>query len=188
MNMIKKITILSTFFIGSYIQAESMQIKTDQENTAFFSISTGGEVVPANDFKYRFTTVDIKFGREVSQHSSFAAGLTVPTSEIQHSFLVFQYAYSFIKDSQWIPGIDISLLIGFQNEGDGPPRFELFGGARDAYFLAGGFELGPYLKTFISKTYALFLRAGVSYDQNVVDDFDLTDSRIYLNLGIQRYF
>ena len=56
------------------------------------------------------------------------------------------------------------------------------------YKLAGGFELGPNLKTFISKSYALILRAGITYDVSTNEVFDLVETRAYLSLGIRKYF
>ena len=76
--------------------------------------------------------------------------------------------------------MDFTLLIGSKSRGGSEGR---------EYNLAGGFELGPYLKASISKTYALLLRAGVSYDAVIDDDyFDPAKLKPYLTLGLQWYF
>ena len=176
----KKI-LLSMVFISFYAQAELVQVEADPEKTGFFSFSLGGEVLPAQDFLYKTPTIGIKFGGKISQQSSFEAGLKIKILDIEHSFLAFQYGYSFIEGSQWIPGIDVALLVGFKRDFNKKEE-------ENTYTLAGGVELGPYLKTFISKSHALLLRTGVTYDTSTDDDFDLTNSRVYLNLGLQYYF
>ena len=205
------VILLSLFFITPYAQAEVMpqqaevmpqtestQAYTQQEeNTGFFSFGLGGEVIPADYFSYYTTVVNFRYGGIISERSSFTAGLKLTTHNITNSFLAFQYAYSFTEGHKWVPGIDISLLIGFQREADNRviplsdnlgPGYILY--KKPAYHLSGGLELGPYLKTFISKSHALLLRTGVAIDTTtlVEDGFDGTDFRAYLNLAIQWYF
>ena len=179
----KKIILSIFFIIGFYAQAELVQVEADPEETGFFSYTLGGEVLPAQDFLYQTPTASITFGGKISQQSSFEAGLKIKIMEIQHSSLAFRYGYSFIKGSQWIPGIDVVLLVGFKRS-----FYKKKEETENEYTLAGGAELGPYLKTFISKSHALLLRVGVTYDTSTDDDFDLTNSRVYLNLGLQYYF
>lgn len=174
----------SILFIGLYAQAESTsntesisetesaQEKMEKEKTGFFSFSLGGEVIPTNEFEHHTTVIGIKFGSQISQKSSFETGLKVTTTKVEQSFLTFQYGYSFINNSRWMPGLDAALLLGLKEE-------------EDVYKLSGGFELGPYLKTFISKSHALILRGGITHDINISDT--LSQLRIYLNLGVQWY-
>ena len=192
----KKIVILPILFIGFYaqaesipqaeptIQTESVQTESDQEKTGFFSFSLGGEVTPNNFINYHSTTVDIKFGGKISQHSSFGAGVKITTGP--DYLFAFQYVYNFIKSNQWIPGVDFSLLVGpsildftYDHEDDS-----------SGFPLTGGFEFGPHLKTFISKSHALLLRTGVTIlvSKNNRDDDIYASTRIYLNLGFQWHF
>ncbi len=153
----------------------------EKENTGFFYINLGGEVIPADNFEYHTSVVGIHFGGLISQQNAFRAGLKITTAKVEHSFLSFQYEYSFTDSSQWILGIDAALLVGFKSEYNKEKE-------EDIYTIGGGFELGPYLRAFISKSHALLLRAGVTYDTSTDDEFDLNNSRAYLNLGIQWYF
>ena len=175
--------LLSLFFVASYAQAESMmpqmeptKANTEQEDTGFFSFGLGGEVIPADRLAYYTTVLALSYGGVISEQSSFNAGVKITPEKLESSFLALRYAYSFIKGRKWIPGIDVSLLLGFSYDN------------LNQYRLSGGFELGPYLKTFISTSHALLLRAGVTYDTSTANDFDLTDSRAYLNLAVQWYF
>ena len=176
--------LLSLFFVVSYAQADAMpQVEptltnTEQEDTGFFSLGLGGEVTPKQYFAYYTTVVSLRYGGVISEQSSFNAGVKITPEKMHSSLLALQYAYSFIKGRKWIPGIDVSLLVGFTAQW----------GYTTTYTLSGGFELGPYLKTFISKSHALLLRTGITYDTSTASDFDLTDSRVYLNLVIQWYF
>ncbi|MDE0119962.1 MAG: hypothetical protein OXM55_08160 [Bdellovibrionales bacterium] len=193
------IILLSLFFIAPYIQAEIMpqmestRAYTEQEeNTGFFSFGIGGEVIPADYFSYYTTVFNFRYGGIISKQSSFTAGLKLTIHNVTHSFLAFQYLYSFTEGHKWVPGIDISLLIGFQRAK--PPLFmasshKVVSFIEDEYHLSGGLELGPYLKTFISKSHALLLRTGVTIDTTTWKDGPCwTDFRAYLNLAIQWYF
>ena len=185
----QKIAILSILFIGLYAQAESIpqaeptaqtasaQVETDQEEKAgFFAFNLGGEVVPANSLEYYTSVIGLTFGSKISQNSSFRAGIKATIAKIEQSFLTFQYGYSFIESSKWVPGADVALLIGFKKDYE-----------KEVSILSAGFELGPYLKAHISRSQALLLRVGVTYDTSTDKEFDLTNSRIYLNLGLQWY-
>lgn len=190
----------STFlFISFYTQADTKtdNTKTDTkepsipamdspsssyEKTGFFHFSLGGEVSPQDDFEYHTTIITIKFGGIISQQNSFNAGIKFTTHKIEHSFLVFQYSYDFIDGTKWVPGVDATLLLGFKRYDTDEDTYEY------KYKLSAGFELGPYLKTFISRSHALLLRAGATLDTSTEGSLDLTESRIYLNLGFQWYF
>lgn len=192
--MKKTATLLSILFIGFYAQAESMpqtksatqvesvQAEVDPEKTGFFSFNLGGEVIPANSFEYYTSVVGLAFGGKISQHSSFRAGIKATIARIEQSFLTFQYGYSFIEGSQWVPGADVALLIGFKKDPE-KEKERIF----KVSTLSVGAELGPYLKAHISRSHALLLRVGVTYDTSTDDEFDLTNLRIYLNLGLQWY-
>ena len=202
----KKIIILLILFIGFYAQAESIsqaeptaqaesaQVETDrEEKISFFSFSLGVEVIQKNDLTHA-KTLDMKFGGNISQHSSFGAGVKITSDN--HLLLGFQYAYSFTKDKKWIPGMDFSLLIGYQISTTPRERKYLTTGYKHPYTsnknnFVNNFELGPYLKIFISKSHALLLRTGIS-GYNSTDSFFHSDfikkSKIYLNLGLQWYF
>ena len=167
--------------IDSSSQMQSVQVNQDDEKTGFFSLNIGGEVTPSEKFAYHTTVVGLNFGGLITQQHTFNAGLKFTTARIESSFLTFNYAYSFIKGRQWIPGVDISLLIGLRQTYDTIKN-------ENVYLPSIGGELGPYLKTFISRSHALILRAGVTHDTNTEGDFDFQDLRMYLNLGVQWYF
>jgi len=180
----KTIIILFLFFTGFYTKAESAVLQTEpvkvgNEKTGFISVNMGGEVIPGEDFKYYSSVWSMEYGGKISQKSSFAAGFKIVQDG---AFLKFQYEYGFIENSRWIPGVDTALLIGFQRKG---PEQDNFFVSRK--LLSGGFELGPYLKVFISQSYAIVLRAGVTYDANTDETPDLANSRAYLHLGIRLY-
>ena len=184
----KKVLLSIIFFTGFYAQAESVvqtesvQVKDEQEKTGFFSFNLGGAVISEN-FNYHSTTVDIKFGGKISQHSSFGVGVKITSLDY---LFTFQYIYNFTKSEQSIPGVDFSLLVG--------PNTSVFNYDKDdnhiGFPLTGGFEFGPHLKTFISKSHALLLRTGVTIlvSKNNRDDDIYASTRIYLNLGFQWHF
>ena len=196
MKLISSIFFL-VFFIASYAQAEStlqtestpktkptlqvesIQAETEQKKTNIFSLSLGGEVSLSDNFAYNTSTMDITFGGITSKQSFFQAGVKLYTNDIGASLFTLRYGYSFIEGRQWVPGVDISLLAG--------ARYSYFNN-KHKFILGGGFELGSYLKIFISKSHALVLRTGITYATNTESDFDLTDSKAYLNLGIQWHF
>ena len=188
MKLISSIFLL-IFFITSYAQAESTlqtesmpqmePMNTEQENTGFFSISLGGEVIPLDNFKYDATVTNITFGGTISKQSFFEAGVKL----VNNGGLLFRYGYGFTEGRQWVPGVDITLLAhaGYS-----------WNKLQDGNLTVGtGFELGPHLKTFISKSFALLIRTGVA---NYVvfgkdfKNFDLEKFRVYLNLGLQWHF
>ena len=191
------IILLSLFFITPYIKAEMMpQMEPSQvttEKTGFFSFGIGGEVIPADSFIYYASVLNVRYGGILSKQSSFTAGLKITTHNITNSFLAFQYAYNFIESHKWVPGIDVSLLLGFHGREE-YSNLETHSGFshyvfNNDYYPSVGLELGPYLKTFISKKHALLLRTGVTIDTTTWNDgFDGTDFRAYLNLAIQWYF
>ena len=136
----------------------------------------------------------MKFGGNISQHSSFGAGVKITSDN--HLLLGFQYAYSFTKDKKWIPGMDFSLLIGYQISTTPREHKCLTTGYKhpstsNKNNFVNNFELGPSLKICISKSHALLLRTGIS-GYNSTDSFFHSDfikkSKIYLNLGLQWYF
>ena len=182
MKLISSIFFL-VFFIASYAHAESMlqmePMNTEQENTGFFSISLGGETIPLDDFLYDATVVNITFGGNISKQSFFEAGIKL----INNGGLVFRYGYSFMEGRQWIPGVDVSLLANINYSWDNYNKGKLKVGT--------GLELGPHLKTFISKSFALLIRTGVAHYVVFGKDFknfDIAKFRLYLNLGIQWHF
>lgn len=180
----KKI-LLSILFIGLYAQAESMpqaesipqtesMLKVESEKTGFFSISLGGEVIPLDNFTVDAIVTNITFGGKISEQSFFEVGVKL----VDNGGLLFRYGYSFMKGRHWIPGVDITLLasIGYNGAFEKPWR------------LSGGLELGPYLKTFISNSYALFVRLGMAHYAVIGENIDIEKFRTYLNLGIQWHF
>ena len=178
------------FFITSYAHAESMpqmestpqtkptsqieSVNTDQKKTGFFSISIGGEAIPLDNFAFDAIVSSITFGGTLSKQSSFEAGIKL----VDNGGLLFRYGYSFMEGQQWIPGVDITLLV---SAGYAPSLEE-------PWTVRGGFELGPYLKTSISHSHTLFVRTGVAHYAAVGEDFDIEEFRMYLNLGIKWYF
>ena len=182
---------LLIFSITSYAQEESvsqtesqwqtestpysgpMQKKAKKEKTGFFSVSIGGEVIPVDNFVIDAIVSSITYGGILSKQSSFEAGIKL----VDNGGLLFRYGYSFTKDRQWVPGMDVTLLIS-----------AAYGGSNDSWKLKGGFELGPYLKTFISRSHSLFVRTGIAHYATIGDDFDIAKFRIYLNLGVKWHF
>ena len=162
-------------------QMQSVQVNQNNDEKAFFSIDLGGEVTPAYNLRYNSTVIGLKVGGLISQQQTFNAGLKITTARFASSFLSFNYAYSFVKGRQWIPGVDISLLVGLNEEKKSSDY---------SYYPTIGLELGPYLKTFISNSFALLLRSGVTHsiNTNAAGDFDFRELRLYLNLGVQWYF
>lgn len=155
--------------------SEPMQKKAEKEKTGFFSVSIGGEVLPVDNFVIDAIVSSITYGGTLSKHSSFEAGVKL----VDNGGLLFRYGYSFTKGRQWVPGVDVTLLIS-----------AAYGGSYniDSWRLKGGFELGPYLKTFISRSHSLFVRTGVAHYATMGDDFDIAKFRMYLNLGVKWHF
>lgn len=185
------LALLFIFSMSAYTQEETPSQNEESpsqnnEKTGFISVDLGGEVTPAYNLEYYSTVVGVKIGGIIAEQHSFNAGLKLLTTQIAGSFLSFNYAYSFIKGRKWIPGIDISLLAGLNrvetNNKDG--YYD------SSYYPTIGLELGPYLKTFVSNSFALLLKGGVTHSINTNDanDFDIRELKVYLNLGVQRYF
>ena len=148
-----------------------------RSTTGFFSLSLGHIALPLRYFEYYDITLNFRYGGYVSEQSSFEAGVKFG---IKESILVMlKYNYDFLSGKRWIPGLDIALLLG---------RFGIYE-SRSRY-LDAGLEVGPYVRVFISKSHALFLRTGVVVDTsrlhthiNIADEL-----KLYLNLGIQWHF
>ena len=201
MKQIYLLALLFIFSISAYAQEEASPQKEApsqyDEKTGFVTVNLGGEITPVDGLKYYSTIIGLKAGGLIAQRQSFNAGLKLFTSQIADSFLYFNYAYSFTGGRQWIPGMDISLLIGLNTvkEKTEERSSRLFKEEKDylyeySYYPTIGLELGPYLKTFISNSFALLLRTGVTHSINTndVEDFDIRELRVYLNLGVQWYF
>ena len=155
-------------------QNEPMQGKAEQKKTGFFSISIGGEAIPLDNFIFDAIVSSITFGGTLSKQSSFEAGVKL----VDNGGLLFRYGYSFMEGQKWIPGVDITLLASASYNDY----------KQDAWKVSGGFELGPYLKTFISHSHSLFVRTGVAHYATIGEKFDIEEFRMYLNLGIQWHF
>ncbi len=151
--------------------------QTARGTTGFFSLSVGHESQPVYYFKYYSTSLSFRYGGYFSEQHGFEAG--IKTSIREYLMITLKYNYDFTRDSKWVPGLDMALLVGMSGD------YHKLG----RNLVAGG-EIGPYIKTFISRSHALFLRTGVTYDTSGLNEggLHLPDFRLYLNLGIQWHF
>lgn len=180
----KKIIITLLFiFIGTYAQADSYEKSSKR---GYLYIGVGSEFLPMNDFRYVGTPFDIKYGGYVSSQSFVEIGFSTRKSTTAGEFDVMfgpniKYGYDFIKDTQWVPGLDVSVLIG--------PRWQTKASSEEGeLFLTIGFELGLYVRTFISRSHAIMLRSGISKGEEAFSDFDSKHLKTYLHVVVQWFF
>ena len=154
-------------------------IAEGHSNTGFFSLSVSLDAFPLHYFKYHGTSFGLRYGSHFSAQSSFEAGIQGGAGNI---LLMFKYNYDFIRGTKWVPGLDISLLVGNYS------GFSL--NADRTLWLDAGLEIGPYIRTFISRSHALLFRTGVACDTHrLQDSINLADDlSLYLSLSIQWHF
>ena len=155
--------------------------RTIRDTTGFFSLSVGIETQPMYYFTHYSTSLSFRYGGYFSAQHGFEAGVKMSTQE--YIMIMLKYNYDFIRDNKWVPGLDIALLVGTSYSGN---KLSQLG--KDS--LDAGLEIGPYIKTFISRSHALCLRTGVAYDTSGRHQggLYLLDFRLYLDLGIQWHF
>lgn len=166
----------STSQTESTSQAESMPVVPyNQEKTGFYSVSIGGEAIPLDNLTNAGFFATITFGATLSKRSSFEGGIKLVET---NGGLLFRYGYSFKEGRHWVPGVDVTLLVSAHQ----------LSYPSEKMAISGGFELGPYLKTFISHSHSLFIRTGVTHYAVVGEYFDIAKFRMYLNLGVKFHF
>ncbi len=152
----------------------------------FVTISYGLEFDPFNDLEYKNMLVDLQYGRHFGRKSFFSAGVR-GHHEVA---LVFRYGMDFTRNWSWVPGLDASVLIG--RTWSSPKPVDSGQGnnnVKSQPSLGFGFEFGFYLKTFITKVHAIFLRTGVVHENNQsLSNFDFKDSSAYIHLMLRWHF
>ena len=143
--------------------------------TGFFSLSIGHEALPIRSFAYHGTNISFRYGGYLSEQSGFEGGIR--WGILDAWFIVLKYNYDWITHRRWTPGLDVSVMVGTY-----PYRHS------NRQWLDLGLEIGPYIKSFISRSHALVLRTGLAYDTSLLTVPNLVDLRLYLSLGIQWHF
>ena len=180
----KKVIILLSIFIGLYAQAEYNH-KTD--NRGYFYLNIGIEYLPMDNFKYTGTPFDFKYGGHVTQQSFIEAGITVrgPVNnrDSDSPFIgpSVRYRYEFYNNSQWIPGLDVALMIGTKSSSVTTAK-EI----DSSTFITIGSELGIYVRTFVSKSHSIMLRLGTTYFGKFWNNID--QLKLSTSVGIQWFF
>lgn len=96
-------------------------------------------------------------------------------------FIDVTYGYDFIREGAWIPGINISLFV---------KPFPVLKRYSEYYIesaIDGGIDLDVYLKAFISKFSALFLKVGFLSNSESVHHLEDYEFEGFLSLGFQGY-
>ena len=128
------------------------------------------------DFEFDGRSLSLGFGAQFWRNAELE--LYINTGRTTPSFGL-KYSYPFAGEGEtWIPGADASLLLGLIDERDREFR-EL---------LAAGAGAGLFLKTFVSKKYALIARGGASFSVPVSGSLWDELPKIYISLGFKRYF
>ncbi len=185
------------------------------KKSGFLTLGIGNEFIPLDNFIHDRFSIYLRYGRYLSKQSFFSAGIKSAYSDFFNNayFLQLKYGYDLIKNGAWIPGLDFSIFLGvgnkkyltsrplypYRNESISEQEYQKkileYDKKLDNYekerrrFLALGFDLGTYIKSFVSPTTALVLRVGAGHDSSEGwDNFDLMDTKIYINLALQWYF
>ena len=148
------------------------------EKTAFFSLHLINEFAPFDYLRYKRFGLSLGFGGDLFHQSAFELNIRLINPS---AFFSAKYEQDFTRNYRWIPGFDASLLLGAKGN-QGPRR------SWDKY-LAVGLEGGLYVKTFITKSYALLARTGLNYEASV-NTSSLLDQEpnIYVSIGLKKYF
>ena len=168
---------------ANYKTTAYSSVGSGRSTTGFFSFSLGHEALPLRYFQYDSTTINFRYGGYFSEQHGFEAGIKWSMGD--NLLIMLKYNYDFTQDQKWVPGLDISVLVG---------GFGFYKGYEYEYentkWLNVGLEIGPYIKTFISRSHALFLRTGLAYDTSRLHDnpYIADELRFYINLGIQWHF
>ena len=168
---------------ANYQTTGDSSMKSRRGTTGFFSLSFQPEALPLKYLEYYDTSVNFAYGGYFNEQNGFTAGVRANMRD--GLFIMLKYNYDFITGSKWIPGMDISLLVGSYNHA----RYKKYNReAKPKSWIDAGLEIGPYIKTFISRSHALVLRTGLAYDTSQLMVPNLSDIRLYLSLGIQWHF
>ncbi len=177
----KKILILIFAFTSLYAQAEYNH-KTD--NRGYFYLNIGVEYVPMDNLKYTGVPLDFKYGGHVTQQSFVEAGVifrgNISNRDSDSPFVgpSVGYKYEFYNNTQWIPGLDFTLMIGPNLSSVTKESEEI-----TSYSVIVGFELGVYMKTFVSRSHAITLRMGATHFGKFWNNID--QLKVSTSVGIQ---
>ena len=87
----------------------SRDLLSVQHYTGFFHLGSGIQFDPLNEFAWHDFVVDLQFGGYIGKNGFFSAGVRggghTPS-------LNLKYGFDFVKGYRWIPGWDVSLLVG----------------------------------------------------------------------------
>jgi len=167
----------------------------NNKTIGFFSFGLGGSAMPLRGGVYYGSSVELRYGAYISNQSFFEAGVDINTETSGN--LHFKYGYDFIKGSKWVPGIDLSLLLGYNVSRDYRNYNDLLEISKEYWvnnwyvnshsYISLGFAIGPYIKTYISDSKVLVLRTGIKHTDGW-SRFNIRDIRVYMNLAMQWYF
>ena len=148
------------------------------EKTAFFSLHLINEFAPLDYLRYERFALSLGFGGEVLRQSAFELSIRFTRG----AFFTTKYEQDFTRKYRWIPGFDASFLLGAKYNNKGP---------RESWgkYLTLGLEGGLYVKTFITKSYAILTRTGLNYEVpvNTSNLLDL-EPTIYVSIGLKKHF
>ncbi len=180
----KKIIILLFVLTSFYAQAESNQKVWKNK---YFNINLASDFFPDDNSGFFLGIpnaffLDARYGGYITQQSFAEVGFSLrnnhTTGKKGEFFFgpMVKYNYDFTKDSQWIPGLDIVLLIGSQGH---KTDEEL------NYFLVMSLEFGLYIRLVISKSYVILLKSGYS---TLIENFETDETEPYTRLVMQWFF
>ena len=80
------------------------------EKNTFAALSFGSSFSPANKYNYSGTAGALTYGHRVTPQSFGVVGISL--SDAIDGGLLFGYEQEFVSDGNWLPGANVSLLVG----------------------------------------------------------------------------
>lgn len=143
----------------------------------FFSLQLTNEFAPLRHFEYDQFGLSLGYGGSLFYNSAFE--LNAKFGSIG-PFFAARYEQDITRHYKWIPGIDASLSFGVTKL-DNPRDW--------SKFLSIGLEGGLFVKTFITKSYALLARTGINYRIPVNTSNILgLEPNFYIGIGFKKHF
>lgn len=151
-------------------------LKKDRQG--FFSFYFTNEFRPANLLAFDNSGLVLGWGKELMlQNSLLELNVKFASSE---PFFSVKYEWDFAEYYKWVPGVDASLLFGVSQKGWTDESF---------HTLSLGLGLGLYVKTCISKSYAVLARSGFGYSVPVKNYYIIDPNYLnfYMSIGVRKY-
>ena len=146
------------------------------KSKGFFSFHIASEFNPYRYMEFDQSAFVLGYGKRMFLDAA-SMEFHLRLASLSHMGAGVKLELDLMKGVSWTPGIDTALSFAAVRGADADPYF------------AARYGLGGYVKAFVSKSFAMMFRGGLSYELSVGGPyFTLENLNMYLGVGIKKYF